>query len=75
VLDNELAMGPFIGGDAYSIADISLFAYAHLASDAGISTGHLPAFEAWVDRIRARDGFLAEMHPYSIDPHSSVELP
>jgi|ERR1700730_4136789 glutathione S-transferase len=75
VLDNELATHPFIVGDVYSIADISIFAYAHLASDAGISTGHLPAFEAWVDRIRARDGFLAKMYSYSIDPHSSVELP
>jgi glutathione S-transferase len=75
ILDHELASRPFIAGETYSIADISIFAYAHLVSDAGITTTHLPAFEAWVARVRAQDGFLAEMHPYSIDPHSSAELP
>jgi glutathione S-transferase len=75
ILDHELGTRPFIAGATYTIADISVFAYAHLASDAGLSTSHLPAFEAWVARVRAQQGFLAEMHPYSIDPHSSVELP
>ena len=75
ILDRELSTRPFIVADTYSIADISIFAYAHLAADAGISTAQFPAFEAWVGRVRAQDGFLAEMHPYSIDPHSSSELP
>jgi glutathione S-transferase len=75
ILDRELAARPFIAGDAYSIADISLFAYAHLAADAEIETAAFPAFEAWVARVRGQDGFLAEMHPYSIDPHASAELP
>jgi glutathione S-transferase len=74
VLNRELSVRPFIAGD-YSIADISLFAYAHLAGDAGISTAHLPAFERWVARVRSQNRFLAAMHPYSIDPHSSKELP
>ena len=75
ILDRELAAHPFIAGEAYSIADISLFAYAHLAADAGIVTSHLPAFEAWVARVKTQEGFLAEMHTYSIDPHASDELP
>lgn len=75
ILNAELATRSFIAGETYSIADISLFAYAHLAADANIATGHLPAFEAWVTRVRTQDGFLAEMHPYSIDPHASAELP
>ena len=75
VLDRELAGRTFIVGDSYSIADISLFAYAHLAADAGISTNHLPAFETWVRRVRAQEGFLAKMYPYSIDPHALAELP
>ena len=37
ILDRELSNRAFIAGDAYSIADISLFAYAHLANDAGLS--------------------------------------
>jgi glutathione S-transferase len=74
ILNRELSARPFIA-DVYSIADISLFAYAHLAGDAGIPTAHLPAFEQWVTRVRGQNRFLAEMYPYSIDPHSTKELP
>ena len=63
ILDRQLATQPFIAADTYSIADIAIFAYAHLAADAGISTAHLPAFEAWVTRVRAQHGFLAPTHP------------
>jgi glutathione S-transferase len=75
ILDEQLATRDFIAGPAYSIADISIFAYAHLAGDAGIATAHLHDFERWVARIRQQDRFLAEMFPYSIDPHASAELP
>jgi glutathione S-transferase len=63
ILNRELATQPFIASDTYSIADIAIFAYAHLAVDAGISTDHLPAFEAWIARVRAQNDFLAPTHP------------
>jgi glutathione S-transferase len=30
---------------------------------------------AWIARVEAQPGFLAQVHPYSIDPHSANELP
>jgi glutathione S-transferase len=63
ILDRELAAQPFIASDTYSIADIAIYAYAHLAADAGIPTHHFPAFEAWTARVRAQRDFLAPMHP------------
>lgn len=75
ILDTQLKDQPFICGQDYTIADISLFAYAHRADEAGIATAHLPSFEAWVARIRAQDRHLAEMHPYSIDANAMRELP
>jgi glutathione S-transferase len=63
ILDRELAVRPFIASDTYSIADIAIYAYAHLAADAGIPTHHLPAFEAWTARVRAQHDFLAPTHP------------
>jgi glutathione S-transferase len=63
ILDRELATQPFIAADTYSIADIAIYAYAHLAADAGLSTHEFPAFEAWIDRVRAQQGFLAPTHP------------
>lgn len=75
ILDEQLATRDFIAGPGYSIADISIFAYAHLAGDADIPTAHLGNFRRWIERVRGQDGFLAEMYPYSIDPYASAELP
>jgi glutathione S-transferase len=75
ILDGELATRPFIAGDRYTIADLSLFAYAGRATEAGLSLEAYPHFRAWVARVEAQPGFLATVHSYSVDPHSSKELP
>jgi len=75
ILERELKQRPFIAGDQYTIADIALFAYTHRADEAGLPLLEFPHVVAWIDRVRAQPGFLDEHHPYSIDPHSSGELP
>jgi glutathione S-transferase len=75
VLERELAARPFIAGDTYTIADISLFAYTHRADEAGLPLREFPHVCAWIERVRAQPGFLDAHYPYSIDPHSSGELP
>jgi len=75
ILERELTQRPFITGDQYTIADIALFAYTHRADEAGLPLQEFPHLLAWIDRVRAQPGFLDEHHPYSIDPHSSGELP
>ena len=75
LLDRELAQRAFIAGEHYTIADIALFAYASRAEEAGVSLTPFAAFRAWVARVEAQPGFLARLHPYSIDPHSVGELP
>lgn len=74
-LDRELKDRPFILGDKYTVADISLFAYGHLAPDAGVPLDEFRSVTAWIDRVRNQPGFLARVYPYSIDPHSTNELP
>jgi glutathione S-transferase len=74
-LDRELAQRPFIVGDDYTIADISLFGYTHLARDADLPLGNYRNVIAWIDRVRSQPRFLDRVYPYSIDPHSSRELP
>jgi glutathione S-transferase len=74
ILERELATRDFIAGDRYGIADIALFAYTSRADEAGFELARYPRLRAWIARVRAQPGFLAEMHPYSIDPHSSREL-
>jgi glutathione S-transferase len=75
LLDRELTQRPFIAGNAYTIADIALFAYASRAEEAGLSLDPYPAFRAWIARVEAQPGHLALSHPYAIDPHSAGELP
>ena len=75
ILERELALRPFITGDIYTIADISLFAYTHRADEAGLPLREFRHVCAWIERVRAQRGFLDEHYPYSIDPHSAGELP
>jgi glutathione S-transferase len=75
ILERELSTRSFIAGDAYTIADIAVFAYASRAEEAGLSLEPYPQVRAWIAHVEAQPGFLAAMHPYSIDPHSVDELP
>lgn len=75
IVDDELLRRDFIAGDDYSIADMALFAYASRAEEAGLSLQPYPHFRGWIERVQSQPGFLAEVHPYSIDPHARNELP
>ena len=74
-LDCELSAEAFIAGSAYTIADMSLFAYVHLSEDARISLESYANVRAWIARVRAQPRFLAEVHAYAEDPHSNRDLP
>lgn len=73
-LERQLASTAFLAGDRYTIADMAVFAYAALAEEAGLDLAPYPAFRAWIARVAAQPGFLAERFPYSIDPHATEEL-
>ena len=74
-LNRELGMRSFLVDATYSIADTAMYAYAHLADEAGVPLAPYPHVLAWTDRICAQPGHLSARHPYSIDPHSRRELP
>ncbi|MFS2020566.1 glutathione S-transferase C-terminal domain-containing protein, partial [Massilia sp. CT11-108] len=75
ILDRELTQRPFIAGAAYTIADMSLFAYVHRADEAGLALADYPGIVGWIVRVRAQPGFLGTVYPYSIDPFAGGELP
>jgi glutathione S-transferase len=63
-LDRRLDGRDWVAIDTPTIADIALFAYTHVADDAGFDlTGH-PAVSAWLDRIRALPGYANDLVPY-----------
>ncbi len=53
VMERHLAQHPFFVG-AYSIADIALFAYTHVAHEGGFDLGRYPAIRAWFERVQAQ---------------------
>jgi glutathione S-transferase len=58
VMERRLSESPFMAGEAYSVADIALFAYTHCAPDGGIALDDYPAIRAWLDRVRGQPGFV-----------------
>ncbi|MGI8714031.1 MAG: glutathione S-transferase family protein [Solirubrobacteraceae bacterium] len=58
-LEHHLHGREFIVGDRYSIADIALFAYTHVAPEGGFSLQSYPALEAWLARVAADPGHVA----------------
>jgi len=59
VLERHLAQRNWFVGDAYSIADVALFAYGQMAPEAGHDLGQFPAVSAWMDRVREQPGWFA----------------
>ena len=57
-LDEHLAGREWLAGDAYSIADISLYAYVHVAHEGGFDLGQYPAVRAWLKRLAATPGHI-----------------
>jgi glutathione S-transferase len=51
VMENHLANHDYFVGNRYSIADIALYAYTHVAKEGGFDLSKFPAILTWFDRI------------------------
>jgi len=52
VMERHLASRTFFVAERYSIADIALYAYTHVAGEGGFDLAGYPAVCAWLDRVR-----------------------
>jgi len=59
VMEQHLAQHTFFVGEQYTIADIALFAYTHVAGAGGIELDSYPAVRRWLDRVRSQPGYVA----------------
>ena len=57
VMEQALARQPYLAGDAFTIADISLFAYTHVAHEGGYDLTPYPAINSWLERVKGQPGF------------------
>ena len=58
VMGETLAKHDFFVGEQATIADISLYAYTHVAHEGGFELGRFPAINAWFARIEAISGYV-----------------
>lgn len=57
VMEGQLAKSDFFVDD-YSIADIALFAYTHVADEGGFPLDEFRKIRAWIDRVKNQEKFL-----------------
>jgi glutathione S-transferase len=62
-LDRGLQGREWLVGDAYSVADLALYGYVHVADDAGVPLAEHRAVSAWVKRVAALPGFEEGLSP------------
>ncbi len=54
VMEGQLSTRSYFVGERYSIADIALYAYTHVAEEAGLELAPFPAIRAWLARVAAQ---------------------
>ncbi len=59
VMEQHLATRRFFVGESYSIADIALFAYTHVADAGGFDLQPYPAIRRWLDEVRSQPRYIA----------------
>lgn len=57
VMEGQLRSQEFMTGDKFTIADIALFAYTHVADEGGFDLKDFPAVVHWIERIKSRSGY------------------
>lgn len=59
VMEEQLKNSPFFVGNCYTIADICLFAYTHVADEGGFDLTRFPAILAWINRVKEQPNYLS----------------
>lgn len=58
VMEGHLADRPYFVAGRYSIADIALYAYTHVAEEGGIELARYSAIRTWLGRVAAQPGHI-----------------
>jgi glutathione S-transferase len=54
VMEGELKQRPFFAGNQYSLADVALYAYTHVAAEGRFDLSRYRAIPAWFERVQAQ---------------------
>ncbi|MEO0536132.1 MAG: glutathione S-transferase family protein [Cyanobacteria bacterium P01_A01_bin.123] len=58
LMEQHLTTSAFLVGDRYTIADISLYAYTHVAHEGAFDLSPYPAINTWLSRVKAQPNYM-----------------
>ena len=58
IMESHLQSRSFFVGGQYSIADVALYAYTHVADEGGFDLSRFPAVQAWIARVKSQPRYL-----------------
>jgi len=58
VMEQHLKEHEWVAAGRYSVADIALYAYTHVAGEAGFEMDRYPAIGQWLARVKTRPGHV-----------------
>ena len=73
VMDVHLGANDWFGGEEYSIGDIALYAYTHVAGEGGFDLSRLVHVRRWLERVRAQPGHILLMQETSAAPVTGLD--
>jgi glutathione S-transferase len=68
VMNAHLGAGNWFGADTYSIADIALYAYTHVADEGGFDLAPFANVRRWLERVHSQPGHILLMQETSAEP-------
>ncbi len=58
LMEQHLGTHDFFAAGRYTIADIALYAYTHVADEGGFDMSRYPAIQAWCARVAGQPGYV-----------------
>jgi len=58
VMEQHLTDHSFFVGEHYTIADIALYSYSHMADEGGFDMSQFPYIKAWCDRVQSQPNHI-----------------
>jgi len=59
IMQQHLQQNDFFVNNSYSIADISLYAYTHVAHEGGFDLNSFPSILRWMENVKRQPGYVA----------------
>jgi glutathione S-transferase len=72
VLDDHLRDRAFVVGDTYTIADVALYGYTHVAHEAGLPMDDFEHVAAWLSSVAAQPGYMNDVMPYPANARAGM---